>query len=250
VVITTNQGLVLAHPGNEAMAQRLSAELDASIAAVSAFWGTGWSQRVALLLPDSPDEMRALVGPGFPVESVVAVAVADRVDTGQRTVAGQRVVLSPLGSRALSVASLRVVLRHEILHVAARADTVDGSPLWLLEGFADYVGYRDSGITLPQGAPDLSEEVKRAGPPAGLPEDKDFRASGRDLDLAYQKAWSMARFVAERHSEPKLIELYRALASAGSASASQTDQILRQVLNTDRAGLVEAWRQFLRDTMK
>lgn len=248
-VISTTQGIVLFHPGSESMAERLSGELDTSVASVSAFWGTGWSQRVALLLPDTPEEMRALVGPGFPVESVVAVAVADRVDVDHHTVTGQRVVLSPMGSRALSVASLRVVLRHEILHVAARADTVDGSPMWLLEGFADYVGYRESGITLPQGAPDLVDEVKKAGPPKSLPEDKDFRAQGRDLDLAYQEAWSMARFVAEKHGEDKLIALYRSLAAAGPVSASQTDDLLRQVLGIDRAGLIEGWRQYLRDTV-
>jgi hypothetical protein len=249
LVTSTGQGIVLYHPGSEPMADRLSHELDPSVAAVSALWGTGWSQRVALLLPDSPEEMRALVGPGFPVEAVVAVAVADRVDTERHAVAGQRVVLSPNGSRALSLASLRVVLRHEITHVAARADTVDGSPMWLLEGFADYVGYRDSGIALAQGAPNLVEVVKRTGPPQNLPEDKDFRTQGRDLDLAYQQSWSVARFVSDRYGEEALIRLYRKLAGAGPVSATETDDLIRAVLGLDRAGLVAAWRQYLLDTV-
>jgi hypothetical protein len=249
VVVTTNQGIVLYHPGSEAMADRLTTELGTAVAAVSAVWGTDWSQRVALMLPDSLDEMRSLVGPGFPVESVVAVAVADRVDTARRLVAGQRVVLSPNGSRALSVASLRVVLRHEITHVAARAETVDGSPMWLLEGFADYVGYRDSGITLAQGAPNLAELVKRDGPPDALPEDKDFRTQGRDLDLAYQKSWSLARFVSERYGESVLLAMYRKLAGAGPVSATATDEQLRAVLGLDRTGLVAAWRQYLLDSI-
>jgi hypothetical protein len=249
-VTTTGSGLVLFHPGDEAMADRLARELDAAVAAVSAVWGTAWSQRVALLVPASLDEMRALVGPGFPIESVVGVSVADRVDADRHAVAGQRVVLSPTGSRVLSVAALRVVLRHEITHVAARADTVDGSPMWLLEGFADYVGYRDSGIALPQGAPDLADLVKRSGPPQSLPEDKDFHAQGRELNLAYQESWSVARFVAERRGEDTLISLYRKLAGAGSGSASQTDELLRQVLGMDRAGLVAGWRQYLVDTLK
>jgi hypothetical protein len=247
-VTPTAQGIVLAHPGSEAMVARLVEELDSSVKAVSDLWGTDWSQRVALLLPDTLPEMQALVGPGFPVESVVAVAVADRVDVATHSVSGQRVVLNPAGSRALSVASLRVVLRHEITHVAARAETVDGSPMWLLEGFADYVGYRESGITLAQGAPDLAEAVKNGGP-TWLPEDKDFRSKGKILDLAYQQAWSVARYVAEKYGENTLLGFYRKLAAAGSASAGETDDILRQVLGVDRAGLVAAWRQYLLDTV-
>lgn len=250
LVTATANGIVLAHPGSESMVDRLVRELDSSVRAVTSVWGTQWSQRVALMLPDSPAEMRALVGPDFPVDAVVAVAVADRVDIARHTVAGQRVVLSPSGSRALSIASLRVVLRHEITHVAARAETVDGSPMWLLEGFADYVGYRDSGVALAQGAPDLTKLVRASGPPASLPEDRDFRARGRELDLAYQGAWSIARFVADRYGEDKLVALYRTVAGAGPVSAGETDDLMRQGLGVDRAGLVAGWQQYLRDTLK
>ena len=249
-VATTEHGIVLSHPGGEAMVARLVRELDAAVDAVSAVWPTSWSRRVALMLPDSMGEMRALVGPDFPVESVVAVAVADRVDNRTRTVAGQRVVLSPSAIRALSVASLRIVLRHEITHLAARADTVDGSPTWLLEGFADYVGYRDSGVTLAEGAPDLAKHVRQNGPPAELPEDRAFRSSGAELDLAYQQSWSLARYIADHYGEKTLIAVYRKLAGAGPVSASETDQMLHEVLGVDRAGLVAGWQSYLRTALK
>lgn len=250
VVSTTEHGIVLSHPGSEPMVDRLVRELDASVQAVSEVWPTAWSERVALMLPDSPGEMRALVGPDFPVESVVAVAVADRVDNKTRTVAGQRVVLSPSGVRALSVTSLRIVLRHEITHLAARADTVDGSPIWLLEGFADYVGYRDSGVTLAEGAPDLAKRVRQDGPPTALPEDRVFRSRGPELDLAYQQSWSLARYIADRYGEQTLIAVYRRLAGAGPVSASETDSILREVLGSDRAALVTGWQSYLREALK
>ncbi|MDQ3789753.1 MAG: hypothetical protein M3422_21235 [Actinomycetota bacterium] len=250
VVTTTEHGIVVSHPGSQPMVDRLVRELDPSVRAVSELWPTPWSRRVAVLLPDSPGEMRALVGPDFPVESVVAVAVADRVDNKTRTVAGQRVVLSPTGVRGLSIASLRIVLRHEITHLAARADTVDGSPTWLLEGFADWVGYRDSGVTLAEGAPDLAKQVRQDGPPTGLPEDRAFRSSGADLDLAYQQSWSLARYVAETHGEAALIAMYRELAAAGAVSATETDRMLRDVLGVDRAELVRGWQSYLRNTLK
>ncbi|MFC7613779.1 hypothetical protein ACFQV2_09535 [Actinokineospora soli] len=75
-VVTTEFGLVLAHPGSQPMVDRLVRELDPAVRSVTEVWGSDWPGRVALLLPDSPAEMRALVGPDFPVESVVAVATA------------------------------------------------------------------------------------------------------------------------------------------------------------------------------
>lgn len=250
VVTATEHGIVLSHPGSQPMVDRLVRELDPAVQAVSELWPTKWSRRVAVLLPDSPGEMRALVGPDFPVESVVAVAVADRVDNVSRAVSGQRVVLSPTGVRGLSIASLRIVLRHEITHVAARADTVDGSPTWLLEGFADYVGYRDSGVNLDEGAPDLARQVRQDGPPAALPEDRAFRARGSDIDLAYQQSWSLARYVADTFGEKSLIAMYRELAAAGAVSATETDRMLRDVLGVDRAELVRGWQSYLRKALK
>jgi hypothetical protein len=245
-VTTTARGIVLSHPGSEPTVERLAGELDSSVRAVGELWPTRWSERVVLLLPDSPAEMRALVGAkDFPVDAVVAVAVADRVDNASREVTGQRVVLSPTGVRALSLTSMRVVLRHEITHLAARADTVDGSPTWLLEGFADYVGYRDSGVALAEGAPDLARQVREQGPPLSLPDDHAFRSSGPELDLAYQQSWSLARFVAEEYGEATLVELYRTLAAAGAVSARETDNLLREVLGMDRTALVEGWRNYL-----
>ena len=250
VVTSTKNGVVLSHPGSEPMVERLVREVGPSIRAVAQVWPAEWSERVALVLPDTPAEMRALVGPDFPVDSVVAVAVADRVDNAAHTAVGQRVVLSPMGIRSLSTSSLRVVLRHEITHVAARAHTVDGSPTWLLEGFADYVGYRDSKISLADGAPSLAKQVRRAGPPDALPEDRAFRGSGAELDQAYQQSWSIARFIADRYGEETLVATYRRLAAAGPVSASETDAMLREVLGVDRAGLVDGWRGYLADELK
>jgi len=127
---------------------------------------------------------------------------------------------------------------------------VDGSPTWLLEGFADYVGYRDSGVTLAEGAPDLAKMVRQHGPPTALPEDRAFRSGGTELDLAYQQSWSLTRYIAERYGEPTLIAVYRRIAGAGPVSASETDAMLRELLGVDRNGLVADWQSYLRDALK
>src|SRR2546430_1838507 len=48
VVTSTSQGIVLAHPGSEALAARLAAELDGSVQAVSAIRGTNRPHRAVI----------------------------------------------------------------------------------------------------------------------------------------------------------------------------------------------------------
>jgi hypothetical protein len=247
--VSTGRGLVIAHPARQAMAERVANELDSAVRAVSEVWGSGWPEQVVVLLPDTADEMRALVGPNFPVDAVVAVSVADRVDNDKNSAEGQRVVMSPTTADSLSIAALRIVLRHEITHIAARGSTVDGSPMWLLEGFADYVGYRESGIPLAQAAPDLNAQMIARGPPDRLPADEDFRSQGNTLDLAYQQSLSIARFVADKFGEAKVIELYRTLAKAGRTTTQDIDKLLKSVVNLDQEQFVAAWQEYLREIM-
>jgi hypothetical protein len=44
--------------------------------------------------------------------------------------------------------------------------------------------------------------------------------------------------------------MYRELAAAGAVSATETDEMLRDVLGVDRAELVEGWRSYLRKALK
>jgi hypothetical protein len=249
VVVTTGRGLVLTHPAREAMAKRVAGELDAAVQSVSGVWGAKWPQQVVVILPDSNEEMKALVGPNFPVESVVAVSVADRVDVDHNVAEGQRVVMSASSADTLSVTALRIVLRHEFTHIAARGSTVDGSPMWVLEGFADYVGYRDSGIPLAQAAPDLNAAMLAGGPPRRLPTDEEFRGQGRTLDMAYQQSFSAARFVADKLGEDKLIELYRVLAGAGRSAPDKIDELLFSVVGLNTEQFVAGWQEYLRETL-
>ncbi|MFD7659441.1 hypothetical protein ACFV4N_36150 [Actinosynnema sp. NPDC059797] len=235
-------GFVISHPGGEALARRALAELDGAVRAVTEVWGPAWARQVAVLVPSGAEEMGALVGPGFATGAIAGVAVADRVDPATRTARGQRVVLNPDSAGALSPIALRVLLRHEITHVAVRGETADGAPMWLLEGFADYVGYRGSGVPPERAAPLLAAAVREA-PPTGLPSDEDFR--GPDLELAYQQAWSLNAYLASVLGEPGLVELYRRLARV---PASEVDEALPGLTGRGVAELVSGWREYLAAT--
>ncbi|AXX28705.1 hypothetical protein KCV87_13540 [Actinosynnema pretiosum subsp. pretiosum] len=238
-------GLVLAHPGGEAQAARALVELDDAVDAVTEVLGPRWSGRVAVLVPSGDAELRALVGDGFASGGLAAVAVSDPVVPGQAPT-GQRVVLNPVVVAPLPDVQFRVLLRHEITHVATRASVVDGAPMWLLEGFADHVGHRGSGLPADQVAPALAARVRAGAPPSALPPDADFRGAG--IDLAYQEAWSFAEHLARAHGEPALLALHDRLTALGPAAGSDVDAALRA---TTGAGLTEqltAWRGFLTTT--
>jgi len=246
-VVTTETGLVLGHPEDSDLLGEVGADLDPAVRAVSEALGTGWPQRVTVLLPGSAEELRETVGDRFATDSIAAVAVADRVDAAAGVALGQRVVLNPASVAQMSPMARRVVLRHEITHIATRVDTVDGAPMWILEGFADHVGYLHTGLTLEQAAPDLVRAVRRGGPPAGLPSVADFATAGPQRDLAYQAAWSAARYIADVHGQQALVTLFRRLAAHPEDPAA-TDAALRDVLGVDTADFVAGWQQDLRRT--
>lgn len=247
--IRTAAGLVLAHPSSAREARRVAAALDRAIESVTEVWGPQWARRVGVLVPSGPEEMRSLVGDEFAVESIAAVAIAGSSDIQTHTAAGQRVVFNPDGVAKLSDLALQVVLRHEITHVAARAYTVDGAPMWMLEGYADYVGYRDSELTMPQAAPDLVTQVRELGPPTELPTDAQFGAASGQLELAYQQAWSMNNYLAERLGEQGLTDLYRSIAAAGRLGERKLDELLRSVTGAGKRELVAGWQRFLRERL-
>lgn len=241
--VGTRSGLVIGHRENRAQAERVAEHLDEAVAEVNQVWGRQWPQQVGVLLPESTRELSELVGPEFSGDGIAAVAIADRVDHERDRVEGQRVVLNPRTAQRLSDSSLRSVLVHEVTHIAARQDTVDGSPMWLLEGFADYVGYRNNPGSDARLAPDLARSVRVSGPPGELPTERDFHRSGRGLDLAYQQSWSFVQHLAERFGQERVVQLYRRI--AGTGDTDEVDSALREVLGTDRERLLADWNRSL-----
>lgn len=231
--------VVVGHPEQTDLVQRITAELPAAVDAVSNFYGDDWSRTALIFTSGSTEEFEASAGSESAGTDVAAVTVSDSVVPSQ-PVTGQRIVFGPAAPERLTEFTTRSVLRHELTHVAARSETVDGSPMWLLEGFADYVGYRDTGVAFGALAPTLSTLVTAGGPPTVLPEDADFAAGGARSALAYESAWSVCAFVAESYGEDKLRALYRALAT-GPRTATDIDAAFIAVTGTNSKDFLTAW---------
>lgn len=169
---------------------RISAELPAAEQAVTAFWGPQWPRDIPVVVTSSPEQFAALAGAGS--------------DTAATTTA-ERITFSPAAG-AMDADDLRIVLRHELFHYAARATTAADAPVWLTEGVADYVG---------RPAPAGRVEV-----PARLPTDTELATPGPGRSPAYDRAWEFATFVAQTYGPHRLRELYVTACAPGHPDAA------------------------------
>ena len=212
----TAEVLVLGGAGGAELAGPVTADLDDAADAVTAFWGDDWPRHVVVVLTGSDEEFRAIGGGGSDIAA---------------TTTAQRIAFAP-GAAAMSAGSLRIVLRHELFHYAARTQTATDAPRWLTEGVADFVGRPQEPVPGPQRAAEL----------AVLPTDADLDTPGPVRSLAYDRAWWFSRFVATRYGSDTLRRLYLAACGPGHADA---DTAIRTVLHADTAEVLAAWRTWL-----
>lgn len=242
VVARTPDSLVLAHPAHAHQAAALAQDVQQAIPEVNAVWGTGWARRVVTLLPDSVDEMTRLIGGNLDLAHIAAVATADYTDPDSGVVRGQRVVVNPTTLATLGTVAGQVVLRHEITHVATRAETGAATPTWLAEGFADYVGYRNSGVPVHLAARDLRAEVRAGTLPLTLPAYKDFSGANPRLSAVYQESWMACRLIARDAGEAGLVRFYRLVGRGAGNPIAVVDRALRAVLGIGYDDFVVSWR--------
>ncbi|WP_330350050.1 hypothetical protein [Streptomyces sp. NBC_00582] len=248
-VVRGEHSLVLG-AGQTAARLRSFADLaDDAVPSVSAAWGTDWAGHVVVLVPRALDGMAALLGsPAASYRGIAAVTTGE-TGGGARTPA-DRVVVNPDAYALLGGVGRQVVLTHETTHVATRAHTGAATPLWLSEGYADWVGYRDTGRTPRQVAPELRSAVAGGRLPAALPTDADFGFSGDPARLAraYEGGWLACRMIAERWGEVKLDAFYRAV-GAHQERAGAVEGALRSVLGVSLPQFTADWRTYVRDRL-
>jgi hypothetical protein len=184
VAVTGRRSLVLGPPSDRGMMQSLAAQLDAAIPQVTRVWGSRWSQRVVAIVPTTSAEFAALTGAA--VREVSAAAVTDGIDSGTGRPYGQRLVINPAQFGRLTALGRRIVLAHEITHLATAADTADITPRWLVEGFAEYVANLATGQPVRVAASELARSVRAGHVPQALPADGAFAAAGA---VQYEQSW-------------------------------------------------------------
>lgn len=223
--------VVLGHPDTLAARRTVSTAVEVALRRVTAIWGPGWSGRVTVVLPDTQQEAGALVGQGVNLDQLAAVATADRV------------VLNPRTFLTLTAVGRNLVLTHEVMHLASRAATGPQTPLWLVEGLADYAGYQGLGVPLAVAAAEVRVQLRRGDAVTSLPGRVDFDGINPDLAASYEQAWLAVVRIVERYGQPRLLALYRAIGAAGSPAAA--DLAFPTVLGTTRAAFEQEWAAHL-----
>ncbi|MFJ6698719.1 hypothetical protein ACIQM4_21945 [Streptomyces sp. NPDC091272] len=219
---------------------------DRAVSAVAAAWTGARDLKEVLLVPPTLDGMGALLGaPAAGYRGIAAVTTG--ASGGGRRTSADRVIVNPEAYGVLGAAGQEVVLTHETTHVATRTQTTASTPMWLSEGFADWVAYRGGARTAAQIAPELRRTVSRNGPPAALPPDADFGFSqdAQRLAEAYEGGWLACRMIAEESGEAKLLAFYRAV-GAHPQREGAVENALNGELGTGPEAFTARWRDYLR----
>lgn len=194
----------------EKLLNRIADEMNGAADAVTAFWGPQWPPEVVIAAARTDAQFAAVAGGD---SHTAATATAERI------------VFAP-GAADMSDAALRIVLRHELFHYAARAATAPDAPRWLTEGVADYVA-RPAAPRPDAAAVRLPTDTELAGP---------------DRSPAYDRAWWFSRFVADRYGRGRLRELYERACGRGHPDVATA---VRDSLGVDFTSLPAQWRQWM-----
>lgn len=243
--VTGRRSLVLGVGQSPGRLREIAAAADRAVPAVTDAWHGDWAGRIVVLVPASVEAMGGLLG--APAASYRGIAAVTTGETGGGPAApADRVIVNPDAYATLGAFGRQLVLTHETSHVATRAQTTKATPVWLSEGFADWIAYLGTGRTAAQAAPELRRAVQEGRPPAALPDDADF-AFGGDQDAmarAYEGGWLACELIAERWGEEKLAAFYRAV-GAHPQREGALEKALEDVLGTTPQEFTARWRAYV-----
>ena len=166
-------------------------------------------------------------------------AVTTSADGSRARRAATHVYVNPQAFLPLRADGAQVVLTHEATHVATSAVT-STAPIWLVEGFADYVALHSQDIPVRTSAARIIALVHSSGVPAHLPGEAELAAGAPHLEARYESAWLACRLIADTRGQAVLVAFYRAVDSGRPVGAA-----LRADAGFGLSGLTERWRTLL-----
>ena len=200
-----------------------------------------WRGRLVVEVPASEAGLDAALA-AEPGTYANIAAVSASVDGSLTPDSEVHVFVNPTVYEGLDEVGGQVVMSHEAAHVATGAPLTSGVPLWLLEGFADYVALHDVDLPLSTTAGQIIQQVRSDGPPDHLPGQTEFDDTTTHLGAAYESAWIACVVLADEAGEDALVRLY-----AQVSRGRDLDEQLQDLFGITEAELTVRWQQRLRD---
>lgn len=197
-----------------------------------------WRGDLVAYAPASERQFESLLA-SIPGAYARIAAVTTTVDGSRRLDSPVAIVINPTVFDELGPIGSHVVITHEATHVATAATTVT-LPLWVAEGFADYVGVGAVDVPVSVSARAALRDVRRHGVPRRLPGDSQF--SGSSIEVAYELAWLVMQVIARDYGRRQLVAFYEDVVHRPDAVRSA----VRDNLGTSLSGLTRAWRTYLK----
>lgn len=175
---------------------------------VRRYWDGPFQRRIVVLVPRSGKELKRIIQSTFDLDSFVAFAYStvDPLDGIDYT--GHRIIPNPKAFEGRDSSSILQILAHELLHVVTRGSAGPFIPIFVDEGFADYVGYDGD----PGALAFFNSDVAGGFFNGQLPQDFEFTiGDGTDIYRSYQKAQSAVRFFIDRFGLSSFNRFYRVL---------------------------------------
>ncbi len=198
----------------------------------------GWTAGLVVEVPASEHGLDAALD-ARPGQYQGIAAVTTTVDGSRARRAASHVFVNPGVFLPLKPRGAQVVITHEATHVATDAST-SPSPIWLVEGFADFVALSSQHLPVSTTASRIIALVRRSGAPRHLPGEAEFAAGAPHLEARYESAWLACRLLARDAGTPALVGFYRAVDGGG-----RVGQEMRHYFGFGPTAFVRQWRNAL-----
>ena len=218
VVGTGKHALVVLSASDAKKLPSVVKQADAAVGKVTAMWPSGWAHRVVVYDTRNADVFSTYLGRNASISDFDGLTVGMGHDDATRASEPLRVVANPRyeppGSK-----NLPALLTHEFTHVAKWADVGDGTPLWSIEGIAEYTTYR--GHPYDQRVAEKIGKDGRSGHlPKSLPTASGFYHGGITEAYDYGMAWLAFEYMSETYGESKVRLVYERLAKISTPEDS------------------------------
>jgi len=198
-----------------------------------------WRGKLVVEIPASQRQLDQMLNAEKDSYDSIA-ALTTTVDGSMGRFSPTHILVNPGVFDQLGADGAQIVMSHEATHVATDAAR-SSMPMWLLEGFADYVALAHVDLPVSVTASQILGDVRRDRPPAHLPGSDEFDTSSDVLGAAYESAWLASRLLAERYGEQKLIAFYRSV-----DDGTLIEDAFTRTFDTNQRAFTKDWQEYLR----